>query len=64
MNTRVLATVSLFATIASGAFVKGACPTVKSITFNTNMTNVQSHYLLYLDQSLYKYLGLAEKVAP
>ena len=62
---RFLAVISaLLVSQVSAGFVKGACPTVNSIAYNKNMTNVLSHYLLYLDKSVYSYLGVAEKVAP
>ena len=64
MRSVIAIIAALLMSQASAGFVKGKCPTVNSIPYNRNMTNVIDHYLLYVDKAVYSYLGVAEKITP
>ena len=58
-----VAAVALIAT-ANAGIVVGPCPNVTTLAYNTSMATSIGHYLLAMDNTVYSYLGLAEKVAP
>lgn len=59
-----LATVALLTSSATAGLVSGPCPNITTIAYNTSMSKSVSHYLLYMDNAVYSYLGLAEKILP
>ena len=59
-----VAAIALLATTASAGLVKGPCPNVYSLSYNPLMANYIGHHLLYMDQTIYSYLGLAQKIDP
>ena len=62
MKSIIITAVALLATTASAGLVKGACPTVTALTYTSSMGTSNNHHLLYMDQTLYSYLGLNEKI--
>ena len=56
--------VSIFAITAQAGLASGACPNVFTMPWIADMINPIGHNLLYMDSTLYSYLGMFEKFIP
>jgi hypothetical protein len=55
------AALALAATTVSAGLGFGACPTVSSVAYSTDMQTNRNHDLLYIDKQAYSYMKLARK---
>ena len=60
MRSTLIANVAILMSSAAAGFVRGPCRNSTSLPYDAStMSTSLAHYLLYMDKSVYSYLGVA-----